>query len=842
MAKLTFVLEDGQEIVVPMAEHITLGREDDNDVVIDDDRVSKHHAELVRNADGSIQLFDSNSTAGTFVNGERIRSHTILHGDQLAFGPLTAVLDLEENGTNGSTHSLAPTGSDTQALTSDRPVKASRIGTRKKNRGARRDSPPGRQTALPTEELFARQQAKQREAAARFETEKTRLQGELDAMQKALRDWQQRSESERAMHLARVETLRAEEERLGPVKAAVAEAEATHAEWLKSIQALSTQHEEQAASLQRLRAEHHQKTADLQRFANDETAARHELEGLATHRDQALAHLQQISAEAVHAETALDDLRRQMADLESRCQHSKEVAEVRNDQVKTAEKKLEQLSQHRFQLKARIHELSGTEAKLAEALAHCREAEAKHATLTATITALGLDQQRSETAVKDLESRIAALNESHQQSATATADILAARQNAEASLRHLHSDIAAREKDLATRTAGLIAETQRLEETTARRAEIDQQCQELADTAQQLAAEKSQLAVTGQQLAELKASITEAEAQIAAHQSTIKTLAGDESATKGRIDVLHAREKDLRAELTQLAASERSQRLRFEEVRQLAAEAEKAHTAQQQQLATSLETARSDLTNLLSHLTPLRDWKEAMDLLYARLATLPQDSAEARDLFHEIEKEKAGLHQLITTARTQAHASTPAASQKHTLSQIIAGKTEPAHATRAGGAVAAGTAQETTLRSRLSHLRENVQREESRLEQLRLERTRHEVPHRASPAADAMMREQSRHLETKIRQEQGRKSVVNVTANWSTSSSNFGPTSPRRSVTAVSCVSRPIWPIPSSRISRRPSTAWPKNHQSEALFLHHLTAGSNAPLILHTSSTLLCQF
>jgi hypothetical protein len=42
-----------------------------NDVVGDDERISKHHAELVRNADGSIQVFDFGSTAGTFVNGKR---------------------------------------------------------------------------------------------------------------------------------------------------------------------------------------------------------------------------------------------------------------------------------------------------------------------------------------------------------------------------------------------------------------------------------------------------------------------------------------------------------------------------------------------------------------------------------------------------------------------------------------------------------------------------------------------------------------------------------------------------------------------------------------------------
>jgi pSer/pThr/pTyr-binding forkhead associated (FHA) protein len=96
LAKITFALEDGQEIVPPLSEHVTLGRGEDNNGVLDDERISKHHAELVHDADGSIQLFDSNSTAAPFVNGERVRSRTIRHGGKLSFGPLTAVLDLAD--------------------------------------------------------------------------------------------------------------------------------------------------------------------------------------------------------------------------------------------------------------------------------------------------------------------------------------------------------------------------------------------------------------------------------------------------------------------------------------------------------------------------------------------------------------------------------------------------------------------------------------------------------------------------------------------------------------------------------------------------------------------------
>ena len=270
MAQLTFVLDDGQKILVPLTEHMTIGRWEDNDVVVDDERVSKHHAELVLNADGSIQLFDSNSTAGTFVNGERISSQTLNHGDKLAFGPLTAVLDLADHAAKGTT-AAAPTGSETQALTTNQPVKADKIATRKRHKGGRQTTPPA--AALPNG-----QQTDLQEAIARLELEKAQLQSELDTVQKELRDWQQRSATEHARHQASVAALRAEEERLAPVKAAVSDAEAAHSEWLKALQALAIQREEQAAALQLLTTQHEQKATELLCLSQDEAAAKRELE------------------------------------------------------------------------------------------------------------------------------------------------------------------------------------------------------------------------------------------------------------------------------------------------------------------------------------------------------------------------------------------------------------------------------------------------------------------------------------------------------------------------------------------------------------------------------------
>lgn len=51
---------------------VSIGRDPNNDVVIDDPLVSRHHLQIIQNENGTIMLEDSGSTNGTYVNGQRI--------------------------------------------------------------------------------------------------------------------------------------------------------------------------------------------------------------------------------------------------------------------------------------------------------------------------------------------------------------------------------------------------------------------------------------------------------------------------------------------------------------------------------------------------------------------------------------------------------------------------------------------------------------------------------------------------------------------------------------------------------------------------------------------------
>jgi ABC-type multidrug transport system ATPase subunit len=68
---------------------LLIGRSDDNDVVIRDLRVSRHHAELRGLDGGRFQLTDVGSNNGTFVNGQRITSEVVTEADVIGIGAAT---------------------------------------------------------------------------------------------------------------------------------------------------------------------------------------------------------------------------------------------------------------------------------------------------------------------------------------------------------------------------------------------------------------------------------------------------------------------------------------------------------------------------------------------------------------------------------------------------------------------------------------------------------------------------------------------------------------------------------------------------------------------------------
>lgn len=74
---------------------INLGRRGNNDIVINDLRVSRLHAQIRKTHQGYM-IFDVDSTGGTFVNGERITSSQLKPGDVISLAGYTLIFTHEK--------------------------------------------------------------------------------------------------------------------------------------------------------------------------------------------------------------------------------------------------------------------------------------------------------------------------------------------------------------------------------------------------------------------------------------------------------------------------------------------------------------------------------------------------------------------------------------------------------------------------------------------------------------------------------------------------------------------------------------------------------------------------
>ena len=79
----SFLILDGRRHVPLVKPVVTLGRALDNDVVLDDPRVSRHHAQL-RVRQGRYVLYDTGSSGGTFVNQLPISEVVLSAGDVIS--------------------------------------------------------------------------------------------------------------------------------------------------------------------------------------------------------------------------------------------------------------------------------------------------------------------------------------------------------------------------------------------------------------------------------------------------------------------------------------------------------------------------------------------------------------------------------------------------------------------------------------------------------------------------------------------------------------------------------------------------------------------------------------
>ncbi len=91
IARIT-MSDGGREVPLvfkPGGKRLNVGRVSDNDLSLNDASVSKIHAALLMNQQGTLLVADTGSTNGTYINGRRIsygEARTIEEGDVVGFG------------------------------------------------------------------------------------------------------------------------------------------------------------------------------------------------------------------------------------------------------------------------------------------------------------------------------------------------------------------------------------------------------------------------------------------------------------------------------------------------------------------------------------------------------------------------------------------------------------------------------------------------------------------------------------------------------------------------------------------------------------------------------------
>jgi hypothetical protein len=102
-----FLIVEGSTQYALSQTVINVGRRLDNNLVIEDPRVSRHHAQL-RAIDGHYVLFDLNSSGGSFVNGQRTSQSVLRPGDVISLAGVTLIYAQDSSRQEQQTGATAP--------------------------------------------------------------------------------------------------------------------------------------------------------------------------------------------------------------------------------------------------------------------------------------------------------------------------------------------------------------------------------------------------------------------------------------------------------------------------------------------------------------------------------------------------------------------------------------------------------------------------------------------------------------------------------------------------------------------------------------------------------------
>lgn len=636
MATLIFFIDDGREIAVPVDGRVTVGSVEGNDVMVEDAGVSARHAEIAPTPVGGYHLRDLGSETGTKVNGERVASRNLQHGDEVSFGRLHGRFFIHEAG-----DALPP---EEQAKNKLRELK-----------GAYNETFANHTTLLDVVTSLSNQERQKLASLNRLQTDTLNLEtrianarGILHHLEESIAKASEainRTAPEQQKTSEDAEKLNTHSEQL---KTSVAKLENEKLELERTLWELAERRKESEArrdqadaETSRTRAEHQNLSAEISVLTQKQSEFRTSLHEQETRIVSLTRSLEETSLSLLAETEKIGRLTHERQRLEQ------DIAALKAEEARARETIVLLENQH-FGITAALREsevnISRADAAHAELLERHRQSQTEIETLRADkehhdieISRLGIELRNLQSSIVDMETRQSAglelvrLRQDQVRSANEKLDETKAQHEAE-----IHS----RTQTLNTMLERLHAAEAHLQESTARNEVLTLQNHKLEEVLAQIqnADEKHNYLAGQNHLLEEQA--TRLNSNIDLRHGEMESVT--EQLTRLRVD-----ESAMMKIIQTLQDNAHTEQQRFDQSLKTYAEIDQQAAARHGELESTLENLRGQINKLEAHLTSLEVWKDDMDEHYARLATMPEDSPEALKLWREIHRQKGNITAML---------------------------------------------------------------------------------------------------------------------------------------------------------------------------------------------------
>lgn len=549
------IFEDGQEMVFSGSERITIGREEDNNVIVDEPEMSRYHGEIILHPDGTAEVRDRGSRSGTFVNDQRVLDSVNLRdGDRVSFGPLHAVFRLKDKPPAKVTARI-PLRTDAAQRDAQAALDALQ---------ARRD-----EMAAELEKLTAQ--------SAEMTAKNESLRGEGEREQKKRDEVRQQADEAVAKRdarlkeadeaAARLEKVTSEEksvrEGLEKLRAEAAKAEADLKQLLSQAEeaekrlqeksTLATQSETRVREAEAALKQALSKAEEAEKSAQEKSTLATQSETRVREAEEAL---KQALSKAEEAEKSVQEKQALAAQSEARAREAEDSLQVFQKAVSKTEEvlgvlKVEQeetstrvasLAREEQEAKSRVEALQADEKAAQQRLESARDELAATQKATAQVDAQLREREKAleekQSALKAVEKQLAELQTRETAAQGSLRDLEAVLENRRAELKSAESELEAQNGLLSEKSRELAVLKKELEEAGSARERLQALSEEqnrlesaLRDLKRNQTTAEEQLSATQHQLEKERGELAELRAQSAEAESDLVTLLAEKQST-----------------------------------------------------------------------------------------------------------------------------------------------------------------------------------------------------------------------------------------------------------------------------------------------------------------------